>query len=276
MLTAITRPVSPSIGDCELTWLPRQPIDFAAAARQHADYQGRLRALGVEVVSLPVEPGMPDAVFVEDTAIVLDEIAIIAPMGTEKRRHEVQGIVDALARFRPVVQLPSPARLEGGDVMRVDRRLFVGCSGRTDLDGIGRLDEAVAPYGYQVIPVEAQHCLHFKTGCTYLGRNTCLVNPAWAAPASLAGLDFILVAPGEPWAANVLVVGDQILMPAAFPATRSAVEARGFSVQTIDVSELAKAEAGLTCMSLIFERVAKAGAEEGRCIRPRPAPDHRP
>jgi dimethylargininase len=253
MLTGITRGVSPCLGDCELSFLPRREIDIEKATKQHQTYEQCLIKLGVRVISLPPEPDLPDAVFVEDPAVVVDEVAVITPMGAEIRRQEAKSLAIALSPFRSLEFLSYPARLEGGDVMRVGRTLYVGRSGRTNRAGMNQLAEILLPYGYQVCPVDVKGCLHLKTGCSYAGRNTLLVNHSWVDITPMKGFDVIDIPPTEPWAANALVVEDVILLPTGFPQTRTLLEARGFHVGTVDISELMKAEAGLTCMSLIFE-----------------------
>jgi dimethylargininase len=253
MLRGITRGVSPCLRDCELSFLPRREIDISKATRQHRAYEQCLIKLGVQIVSLPSEPEFPDAVFVEDPAVVVDEVAVITPMGTEVRRLEAKSLATALSPFRPLKFLSYPAKLEGGDVIRVGRTLYVGSSRRTNHAGIDQLAEILVPYGYQVCPVDVKGCLHLKTGCSYLGRNTLLVNRSWVDTAPMKGFDVIDIPPTEAWAANALVIDGVILLPTDFPQTRMLLEDRGFHVQTIDVSELMKAEAGLTCMSIIFD-----------------------
>ncbi|HMA37267.1 MAG TPA: arginine deiminase family protein [Chloroflexia bacterium] len=252
MLIALTRPVSPRLGDCELTFLPRVPIDVARARHQHTVYCTTLRALGVAVQTLPAAPDLPDAVFVEDTAVVVDEIAVIARLGAPSRRSEVADVATALAAYRPLGVLRAPAQLDGGDVLRVGRTLYVGTSGRTNAAGVAQLRALLAPYGYQVQPVALHGCLHLKSACTALDATTLLVNDAWVDPAIFAGLRVLRVPPAEPWAANVLAVADQVLLPAGNPATQALLAAHGFAVTPLDISELQKAEAALTCQSILF------------------------
>ena len=252
MLKAITRGISPCIGDCELTYLERQAIDAEKAMQQQESYERYLSSLGLSVTSLPAEPTLPDAVFVEDTAVVVDEVAVITTMGAVSRRAEVHTISPALAEHRPLEFINSSGTLEGGDVMRVNRTLYVGVSTRTNLDGISQLRSILGRYDYQVIAVPVKNCLHFKTGCTYLGRNMMLVNRAWVDLSPLEGFEVIDVPVAEPWAANVLVIENEVLVPASCPQTGELLQGRGFNVHTINVSELEKAEAGLTCMSIIF------------------------
>src|SRR6266487_3962864 len=149
-LTAITREVSASINDCELSFHARQPIDVAKAIVQHKAYQDCLTELGVEVVSLPAEPELPDAVFVEDPALVVDEVAVVTIMGTPSRRPEARSIADALSHYRPITFLREPATLDGGDVLRIGRRVFAGLSRRTNREGIAQLRDLLQAFDYQV------------------------------------------------------------------------------------------------------------------------------
>jgi dimethylargininase len=252
MLTAITRAISPSINDCELTFHARQEIGLAKAVKQHQAYEELLRQLGVRVISLPAEPDLPDSVFVEDAAVIVDEIAVMTRMGAESRRGETESLARALSRYRRLKFMEAPATLDGGDVMRIGRTFFVGASSRTNADGISGLREILAPYGYQVKGVEVKGCLHLKSGCSYIGRNSVLVNRSWIDAAQLEGCNLIDVPAAEPTAANALLIEDVVINPVSFPQTKAMLEERGFNVRAIDVSELQKAEGGVTCTSLIF------------------------
>ena len=252
-LTAIVREVSSSINDCELSFHARQPIDVARAIAQHQAYQDCLTELGVRIVSLPAEPELPDAVFVEDPAVVVNEIAVISNMGAPSRRPEATSLAKMLARYRPLKFLTEPATLDGGDVLRIGRSVFVGLSRRTNRDGIDQLRGLLGPYGYQVQPVEVSGCLHLKSACSHIGNNTILVNRSWIDAEPLSEFELLDVPEEEPAAANALLVNDVVIIPASFPKTRALLERRGFQVRTIDVSELQKAEAGVTCTSLLFE-----------------------
>jgi dimethylargininase len=253
MLTAITRAVSPSIVNCELTYVARQLIGLAKAEEQHRAYQQLLEKLGARVISLPAEPTLPDSMFVEDPAIVLDELAIILPLGTESRRPEAASIAQALAKFRKLACLEVPGQVEGGDVLRVGRRLFAGLSSRTNPEGVRQLASILSPYGYEVVSVAVTGCLHLKSAVTYIGRDTLLANRAWFDAKPFAGFEWIDVAPEEPHAANALTIGGTVIFPASFPRTHARLEARGFHVTSLDISELQKAESGLTCSSLLFD-----------------------
>ena len=253
MLTAITRAVSPAIVNCELTFVARQPIDLAKAEAQHHAYQQLLEKLGARVISLPAEPELPDSMFVEDPAIVLDELAIILPLGTASRRPEAASIAEALAKFRKLERVRLPGTVEGGDVFCVGRRLFAGLSSRTNAEGIRQLASILAPYGYEVVSVAVSGCLHLKSAVTCIGRNTLLGNRGWFDTKAFSGFEWIDVAPEEPDAANALALVGTVIFPASFPRTRGLLEARGFGVTPLDISELQKAESGLTCSSLLFD-----------------------
>ena len=270
-LMAITREVSASINDCELSFHARAPIDVVEAIAQHRAYQDCLAELGVRVVSLPAEPGLPDAVFVEDPAVVVDEVAVISSMGAASRRPEADSLAKALSRYRPLKHLTEPATLDGGDVLRIGRALFVGLSQRTNRAGITQLSELLRPYDYRVEAVELRDCLHLKSACSFVGNETLLINRSWIDTEAFRGFDLVEVADNEPNAANVLTLNEVVIMPTAYPKTRVLLEERGFVVRAIDVSELQKAEAGVTCCSLIFKdgvtggfRVEKLGSKTAR------------
>ena len=254
MFIALTREPARTLGDCELTYLERQPIDVGRARAQHRAYREALAACGARVVTLPAIEELPDSVFVEDTAVVLDELAVITSPGVESRRAEVDAIEPEVARLRPVVRITPPATLEGGDVLRVGRRLYVGLSPRTNRRGLEALGRLVAPHGYEVAAVELRGCLHLKTGCSALDERTVLLNPDWVSPEDFRACELVSVPAAEPGAANVLRVGRAVCVGSAFPQTAEMLAGRGYDVRRVEVSEFAKAEAGLTCMSLIFGR----------------------
>ena len=253
MLIAVTRPVSPSITRCELTHLEREPIDVARAKAQHAEYERRLAALGATLARAPAAPEFPDAVFIEDTAVVLDEVAVLARPGAPSRLGETAPVGGVLARYRPLVSLEPPATLDGGDVLRLGRTLYVGRSARTNHAGIEALERLTAPFGYRVVPVEFSGCLHLKSAVTELADGLLLIHPDWVSAAAFPGLEAIPIDEREPFGANALRVGDSILYPTHFPRTRDRLWGRGLRIECVDCSELAKAEGGLTCCSLLFE-----------------------
>jgi len=256
-LVAITRSPGPELSRCELMHLERQPIDVGRALAQHRGYRENLRAAGIEVVELPSDPTLPDGTFVEDTAVVLDELAVIASPFPPSRRKEWPAIEAALRPFRLLVRLPADAHLEGGDILRVGRTLYVGQGGRTSEAGFRALATIVRPLGYAVVPVRLGNCLHLKSACSALDEGTVLVNRAWLEPGALSGLRLVDVPAEEPWGANVLSLPGATLVSAACPQTADLLCGLGQHVVPLDVSELHKAEAGLTCMSLVFRREGK-------------------
>ena len=253
MLKAITREVSPALPECELNFIERIPIDMARAREQHRAYENALAALGAQVISLPPEPELPDSMFVEDPAIVLDELAVVFPLGTETRRPEAGSLAKAISGFRKIEYVTLPGTAEGGDILRVGRKLFTGLTARTNEEGIRQLRGIVAPYGYEVVAVPVTGCLHLKSAVTFLGGEVLLRNRAWFDAAPFAGFEWIDVDAAEPHAGNALALNGSVLFPMSFPKTRARIETRGFCVRPIDISELQKAESGLTCSSLIFE-----------------------
>jgi dimethylargininase len=258
MLTAITRKVSPALAACELEFLPRTAIDLELANAQHAAYEAYLRECGARVISLPAEPTLPDSVFVEDPAVVLDEIGIITRTGAASRRAEAESLATALTPYRQLARIEAPGTLEGGDVLRPhplekNHTLYVGLSSRTNAEGIRQFAALLRPFGYTVIPVPVHGCLHLKSACSALDGDALLVNRVWIDPTPLSQLSLIDVDAQEPWGANVLALGGSVLMPAGFDRTREILELHGFRTRTLDISELRKAEAGVSCMSLRFE-----------------------
>jgi dimethylargininase len=251
-LLALTHVPSPNIAACQLTHVARVPIDYGRLVRQHDAYCQMLHDCGVEVRTLDVNRDLPDGVFIEDTAIVLDEVAVLTSMGTAARRPELAGIEAELQKHREVRRIELPATIEGGDVLQVGKTLLVGVSARTNAGGAAALRAIVNDHGYEVRTVRVRDCLHFKTACTALDDQRLLVNPAWLDLAALAGFEVVRVPEQEPWAANVLRVGACLCLAAAHPRTADLVSGLGFDVRTVDVSEFAKAEGAVTCMSLLF------------------------
>ncbi len=252
MSLVITRKPSPSILRCELTHLTREGIDFARAQQQHERYEQCLARLGCRVLSLPAEPDMPDAVFVEDTAIVLDELAVITRPGAPSRRPESASVAAALAPHRPLAAIQPPGTLDGGDVLLLGRRILVGLSGRSNHQGIEQLRALLEPHAYSVEAVAVAGCLHLKSAATLVAPGTVLLNPAWVDAAVFAGLRTIDVDPTEAQAANALRVSGRVIYPAAFPRTEERLRRSGIQLELVDVSEFAKGEGGVTCCSLIL------------------------
>lgn len=253
MPTALTRPVSPGIADCELTHLERVSIDYETARRQHAEYEACLEHLGCRVVRLPLAADLPDSVFIEDTALVLDQVAVITHPGAASRRPETPAVADALRAYRPLLYIEPPATLDGGDVLRLGKTIFVGLSGRSNPESLAQLSRLLDPFGYHVQGIPLTGCLHLKSAVTQVAHDTLLLNPSWVDAALFAGWRIIEVDPSEPFGANALLLGGSVIYPAAYTATAARLALAGVSVCQVDASELAKAEGGVTCCSLIFE-----------------------
>jgi dimethylargininase len=255
MRTALTRAVPDTLARCELTHLTRSPIDVTRAAEQHHQYEEALRALGCTVRHLAPAHELPDSVFVEDVAVVLDEVAIITRPGAESRRAERASVAAVLSEYRQLQSIAAPGTLDGGDVLRLGKTLYVGLSTRTNEEGARQLAQHVEPLGYTVHCVKTAECLHLKSAATAIEGDRVLCNPAWIDTAVLHGIDIIEVDAAEPQAANVLRLGHTIVCAAAHERTAADLRSRGYAVCTVDVSELAKAEAGVTCCSLIVDEI---------------------
>ena len=237
---------------CELTHLARSPLDVELAERQHAQYAQTLVSLGCRLLELAPEPDLPDSVFVEDMVVVLDDVAVLTRPGAESRRPEVASVASVIELWRPCVRIEAPGTLDGGDVLRVGRELFVGQSGRSNAEGISQLAAAIAPFGYRTVPVPVRGCLHLKSAVTLVAPDTLLINDAWVDRSHWPGMRFIPVAPEEPHAANALRVADAVIHPASESRTRERLVAAGLKVVPVDVTEVQKAEGGVTCCSVIF------------------------
>lgn len=253
MLIAVTRAVSPAIVECELTHLAREPIDVAKAIAEHASYEDALRSLGATIVRAPPEPTLPDAVFVEDAALVFGETAVMTRPGAPTRRQEVESMTTVLRQYRPLRQIQPPGTLDGGDVMVVGHTVYVGLSARTNREGIAQLETLLSDWGYEVIPVPVKGCLHLKSAVTQVADAVLLINNGWVSPECFGSMETIPVAPDEPHAANALWVNGSVIYPAHQPHTAERLRRAGLRVLPVPSAELAKAEGGVTCCSLLFE-----------------------
>lgn len=251
MAVAITREVSRRIADCQLTHVDRQPIDVARARSQHAEYERALERCGCTVERLPELADYPDSVFVEDAAIVLDNVAVLTRPGAASRLGEVDEIAPALARYRTLVRLDAPATLDGGDVLRLGQTLWVGRSGRTNAEGVAQLEHLLRPFGYEVRAATMRDALHLKTAVTQVADDTLLVNSRWVDARQFGAWNVLEVDPSEPFAANAVWVNGHVIHSSQFPRTQEVMLAAGVDVVAVDASELARAEGGVTCCSLL-------------------------
>ena len=252
MVVAITREISPRFAECEITHIERTPIDLNVARLQHHHYVNLLKEMGCHVIELPAEPDLPDSVFVEDTAVILPEVAVITCPGADSRKPETESIIPALAPLIRLIRVREPATVDGGDVLVLGKRIYIGLSTRSNPEAIDQLNTVLCEYGYVVKGVELRDCLHLKSAATRVDHQAVLINKEWVDPNHFTGFDLIEVDSSEPHAANCLPIDGSIIYPAAFPKTRAKLEERGYKVVTVDVSELAKAEGAVTCCSLII------------------------
>ena len=253
MPVAITRKVSPRFNECELTHIERTPINLDTARAQHEAYVFALSKLGCQVIELPEDPELPDSVFVEDTAFILPEVAVITRPGADSRKPETTSIIPTLSAYRPLLHVAAPATVDGGDVLVLGKKIFIGLSTRSNNDAVAQLNAMLDNYGYTVHGVELTDCLHLKTAVTRVDDKTILVNKAWVDVSNFPEYEAIEIDASEPFAANCLPIGDSIIYPTDFPKTRKRLEEKGYSVAVVDLSELAKAEGAVTCCSLIVE-----------------------
>jgi len=250
-LTAITREINSAIVGCELTFLPRVSIDFALAQRQHQQYQSVLSSLGCKIVVLATAPGLSDSVFIEDTALVLDEVAVLLRPGATSRQAEVSGVASVLQQHRMLKSIQPPGTLDGGDLLRVDNVIFAGLSTRSNQSGIDQLSQIVKDYGYSVRTIETNKCLHLKSAVSEVASGTLLINPDWISGAAFRNYELINIDPEEAHAANALRVEQSVIYPSSFPRTLDKLAMRDINVIPVDLSELQKAEGAVTCCSLI-------------------------
>ena len=253
MRLAITRDVSPRFNECELTHIDRTPIDVNVARSQHHGYVQAIKEIGWAVLELPAEPDLPDSVFVEDTAVVLPEVALITKPGADSRKPETKSITEALNPYRQLVFIESPGSLDGGDVLVLGKKIFVGLSTRSNMAAVEQMNQLLGNYGYKTHGVEMHDCLHLKTAVTSVGDRTLLINRKWVDVKNFEGFEFIDVDESEPFAANCLPLGDSIIFPVTFPKTAARLTGRGYQIRPVVVEELAKAEGAVTCCSLIVE-----------------------
>jgi dimethylargininase len=252
MTIAVTRKVSPYFDECEITHIERVPIDIEVARAQHDEYVNALKRVGCRVIELPEEPDLPDSVFVEDTAFILPEVAVITRPGADSRKPETESIARALSPYRPLLRITEPATLDGGDVLVLDKTIYVGLSTRSNNHAVEQLDALLGKFGYRAIGIELNGCLHLKSAVTRVDDSTLLVNKNRVDISRFDGFDLIEVDASEAYAANCLPINGRIIYPTAFPRTRRKLEEKGFRVVTVNLDELAKAEGAVTCCSLII------------------------
>lgn len=252
MLVAITRGVSSGFDDCQLTFFKRGKIDIDLARRQHSEYEAALETCGATVVHLADDQCLADCVFVEDIAVVLDEVAVMTRPGAEERRPEGEAIEPVLSKYRKLARILPPGTLDGGDVLQLGKTLYVGVSGRSDASGRSQLRSIGEPFGYLMKEVPFVGSLHLKSNLTRVSEDALLINPTRVDPEDFAPWKTIAVDPSEPEAANALYLPKGTIYPFHFPKTEAVLRAAGIPLVIVDASETAKAEGAVTCCSLIF------------------------
>jgi len=251
MITAVTRPTGSELLDCELTHIDRMPIDVERACVQHDDYLDVLRSLRVDLIELPRLVGHPDAVFVEDTALVLDEAAILLRPGAESRQGEVPSMAAVLEQYRECLEMAAPATLDGGDVIVFGRRILVGETTRSNEVGIRALGDLVASLGYSVEGVPVEGVLHLKSAATVVDDETLIVYPDYV-DLTFLGAKLLEAHPDEPQGANVVRIGDTLLADASAPKTLATLAEHEDNIIEVHVDEFAKAEGAISCKGVIF------------------------
>lgn len=248
---AIVRGVPPSFPRALSAAPPDSPIDVAIARAQHAAYVAALVAAGLEVVAVATDDDCPDCCFVEDTAVLVGDAALITRPGAPSRRAEVEPVAAALRGRAEIVRMEAPATLDGGDCLLVGRTFYVGRSGRTNPAGIDRLAEVAGPRGYRVVPLAMPAgILHLKSVCSPLG-DAVLVAEGTLPPSTFAGARVLVVPAGEAHAANAVATGGAALVAAGAPTAQALIESTGLRALPVDTAELRKADGALTCLSIV-------------------------
>ena len=246
---ALVREPSPSFVDALSEHPLKGTIHFARAFEQHRQYVQALNQLGMDVLFLASLKDCPDGVFVEDTAVVTDEVAFLCSFKEESRQSETPSVLQELEKFRKIEVLEPPLLVDGGDVLQTEDTVFMGLSRRTNQEAVdffqSRLDR-------KVVPVPVSHGLHLKTAATYLGKNIIVANPSKVDTSIFSSFEIIETTPSEQHAANGLAVGNQVILPAGFPRLARVLRGRGWEIFQVCMSEFEKADGGVTCLSLII------------------------
>jgi dimethylargininase len=245
---AIVRPPGRSYPDALTRVYPPPSVDPVLAREQHDAYVTALRDCGLNIIVLPPDDEHPDAVFVQDPVIVIGRQAIVARSAMPSRQGEANALSGVLGLHMPIVELAPPAILDGGDVLIVDERIYVGLSARTNHAACEQLAKLTGRLT-EGIPV-SNDLLHLLSGCTYLGRNCLLTVKSLAA--AFPGFEHLVVPEQEAYGANVLVIGPRAIIPAGYPRTAALIEKCGLAVHPVPISEFEKRDGGVTCLSLLF------------------------
>ena len=249
---ALSRKPGPNFAQGITTAVTQEPPNYEILVAQHAEYMAALKSIGLEVILLEALPDHPDAYFVEDTAVVAANVAVITNPGADTRKGEEETIAPVLAKYRKIEKIRPPGTVDGGDVLQVGNRFFIGVSERTNHEGAHQLGYILKDYGYTYATVAVGKGLHFKSSVNYVGKNTLLVTGDFAGNDQFKRYDTIIVDREESYAANTLFINDHLLVPRGYPGTRKKLEVLGFNLVELDTSEVRKMDGGLTCMSIRF------------------------
>jgi dimethylargininase len=247
---AIVRPVPNSYDHCVRTNVEK--IDVALAKKQHAEYCKALENLGLKLIWVKGDDTLPDSCFVEDTAIIIGEKAIICNMKVKSRAREVIEVAKVLEKLKETYYIKPPATIDGGDALKIENKIFVGISERTNMQAVHQLKKILNNSDVEVVPVKVKNVLHLKSACTYLGNNYVILSKGHFDVDILQGYEKILVPKGEAYAADCLAIDGTVLMAKGYPKTKKMIEAAGFSVKEMEISEFRKGEGALTCLSILF------------------------
>lgn len=249
---AIVRDVPESFNRCVSNSNTYDDIDTELAKLQHQQYCKTLSLLGINLIRLDTDDSLPDCCFTEDTAVIIDDLAIITSPGIESRVAETIALEKTLALYKGIFRISQPGTIEGGDVLRIERTLYIGISSRTNSEGIRQMAAILEPRGYCIVPVEIRNTLHLKSVCTYLGNGLIIVAEGYFDLNIFSGFEKIIVPEEEAYCANCLSVNRRVIIPKGFPKTKELLEEKGLLVIELEMSEFRKADGALTCLSVIF------------------------
>jgi dimethylargininase len=246
----VVRPVPDSYDRCVRTGVEK--IDVSLAKRQHAEYCKVLKRLRLELMWVEGDHTLPDSCFVEDTAVIFGEKTVICNMSTRSRTREAVEVAKVLEKLKQTFYIKPPATIDGGDVLKIEARVFVGLSARTNLHAIHQLRKVLENSNLEIVPVKVHNVLHLKSACTYLGNDYVILSKGCFDTQVLRDYKKIVVPRGEEYAADCLAINGTILMAEGYPATKKLVEKEGFCVKELEISEFRKGEGALTCLSIIW------------------------
>jgi dimethylargininase len=246
---AIVRPVPTSYNKCVRT--NTEPINVEHAKRQHREYCTTLERLGLKLIWIKGDNRLPDSCFVEDTTFVLDGKAIICNMSVKSRAPEVIEVAKVLAKLKEIHYIKPPATIDGGDVLKIEDKIFIGLTARTNPKAVEQVTKILKNSDLNVVPVEVHNVLHLKSACTYLGENRVILSKGNFDTKTLSDLRKIIVAKEEKYAADCLAVNGIVLMAKGYPKTKKLIQNEGFQVEELEMSEFRKGEGALTCLSII-------------------------